>query len=118
MAHNLIVHYGLYKEMDVFVSQQGAAGESRQATAHPSPLSLTVSLSTSRFVPLPCYLSQRPPLIDHTEMTRFHSDDYINFLRSITPDNMTEHLKELQKCEDRGEGRGQGRGNGEKERKG
>jgi histone deacetylase 1/2 len=57
MAHNLIVNYNLYKEMDIF----------------------------------------RPPLIDHTEMTRFHSDDYINFLRTITPDNMHEHLRELQR---------------------
>lgn len=42
---------------------------------------------------------QRPPLIDHSEMTRFHSDDYVNFLRSISPDNMHEHLRQLQRCE-------------------
>lgn len=42
---------------------------------------------------------QRPPLVDHTEMTRFHSDDYINFLRVISPDNMQDHLRELQRCE-------------------
>lgn len=57
MAHNLIVNYNLYKEMDVF----------------------------------------RPPLVDHTELTRFHSDDYINFLRVISPDNMHDHLRELQR---------------------
>jgi histone deacetylase 1/2 len=57
MAHNLIVNYNLYKEMDVF----------------------------------------RPPLIDHAELTRFHSDDYVNFLRTISPDNMHEHLRELQR---------------------
>ena len=39
----------------------------------------------------------RPQLIDHAEMTRFHSDDYVNFLRSISPDNMLEHLRELQR---------------------
>jgi len=43
--------------------------------------------------------AQRPPLIDAAEMTRFHSDDYINFLRVITPDNMQDHLRELQRCE-------------------
>jgi len=42
---------------------------------------------------------QRPRLIDHMEMTRFHTDDYINFLRSISPDNMHEHLRQLQRCE-------------------
>ena len=57
MAHNLIVNYNLYREMDVF----------------------------------------RPPLIDHTELTRFHSDDYINFLRTISPDNMADHMRELQR---------------------
>ena len=57
MAHNLIVNYNLYKEMDVF----------------------------------------RPPLCDHTDMTRFHSDDYVNFLRTISPDNMHDHLRQLQR---------------------
>lgn len=44
-------------------------------------------------------LVQRPPLVDHTELTRFHSDDYINFIRGISPDNMQDHLRELQRCE-------------------
>ena len=48
MTHNLVVNYGLYRQMEVF---------------RPKPIS-----------------SQR--------MTRFHSDDYINFLRVITQDNM------------------------------
>jgi histone deacetylase 1/2 len=57
MAHNLIVGYNLYKDMDVF----------------------------------------RPPLVDAGELTRFHSDDYVNFLRAVTPDNMHEHLRQLQR---------------------
>ncbi len=57
MAHNLIVQYNLYKEMDVF----------------------------------------RPPLVDAGELTKFHSDDYINFLRAVTPDNMHDHLRQLQR---------------------
>jgi histone deacetylase 1/2 len=43
-----------------------------------------------------CFM-QRPPLVDHTELTRFHSDDYVNFLRVISPDNMHDHLRELQR---------------------
>ncbi len=31
-------------------------------------------------------------------MTRFHSDDYVNFLRVITPDNMQEYMRQLQRC--------------------
>eukprot|EP00160_Parvularia_atlantis_P011115 Unigene2164_Nuclearia_a/m.6713 Unigene2164_Nuclearia_a/g.6713 ORF Unigene2164_Nuclearia_a/g.6713 Unigene2164_Nuclearia_a/m.6713 type:complete len:401 (-) Unigene2164_Nuclearia_a:17-1219(-) len=30
-------------------------------------------------------------------MTQFHSDDYVNFLRRITPDNMAEYSKQLQR---------------------
>jgi len=36
------------------------------------------------------------------EMTKFHSDDYIKFLRTIRPDNMSEHNKHMQRCEYRG----------------
>ena len=32
-------------------------------------------------------------------MTRFHSDDYVNFLRVVSPDNMHDYLRELQRCE-------------------
>lgn len=31
-------------------------------------------------------------------MTKYHSDDYIRFLRSIRPDNMGEYNKQMQRC--------------------
>lgn len=31
-------------------------------------------------------------------MTKYHSDDYIKFLRSIRPDNMSEYSKQMQRC--------------------
>lgn len=31
-------------------------------------------------------------------MTKYHSDDYIKFLRSIRPDNMSEFSKQMQRC--------------------
>lgn len=31
-------------------------------------------------------------------MTKYHSDDYIKFLRSIRPDNMSEFTKQMQRC--------------------
>ena len=37
----------------------------------------------------------RPKLATMREMTRFHGDDYINFLRLITPKNMMEYSKQL-----------------------
>lgn len=39
----------------------------------------------------------RPRLISPGAMTRFHSDDYINFLRVITPDNMQDYIRQLQR---------------------
>lgn len=39
----------------------------------------------------------RPHKATQDEMTKFHSDDYIKFLRSIRPDNMTEYSKLLQR---------------------
>eukprot|EP00941_MAST-03F_sp_MAST-3F-sp1_P000212 g212.t1 len=39
----------------------------------------------------------RPQLATPNQMTTFHSDDYINFLRTITPDNMGEYLRQLQR---------------------
>lgn len=30
-------------------------------------------------------------------LTKFHSDDYINFLRMITPDNMGDYVRQLQR---------------------
>ena len=37
----------------------------------------------------------RPPLVPASEMTRFHSDDYINFLRNTTPDTQGEYSRQL-----------------------
>mmetsp|Transcript_23268 Transcript_23268/g.41152 ORF Transcript_23268/g.41152 Transcript_23268/m.41152 type:complete len:440 (+) Transcript_23268:137-1456(+) len=39
----------------------------------------------------------RPPLIKQAEITRFHSDDYVNFLRMVTPDNMSQYTRQLQR---------------------
>lgn len=37
----------------------------------------------------------RPPLVPASAMTRFHSDDYINFLRNTTPDTQAEYSRQL-----------------------
>lgn len=39
----------------------------------------------------------RPTLIPPSTLTKFHSDDYINFLRMITPDNMGDYVRQLQR---------------------
>lgn len=39
----------------------------------------------------------RPHKCNSEEMTKYHSDDYIKFLRSIRPDNMSEYTKQMQR---------------------
>lgn len=46
-----------------------------------------------------CGGAQRPKPVSESQLTRFHSDDYINFLKIITPDNMNDYLRQLQRCE-------------------
>lgn len=48
---------------------------------------------------LPSLCTQRPHKANGEEMTKYHSDDYIKFLRSIRPDNMSEYSKQMQRCE-------------------
>jgi histone deacetylase 1/2 len=39
----------------------------------------------------------RPHKATMEEMTKYHSDDYVKFLRSIRPDNMSEYTKQMQR---------------------
>eukprot|EP00466_Bigelowiella_natans_P007278 jgi/Bigna1/57963/fgenesh1_pm.42_\ len=39
----------------------------------------------------------RPDLVEDEMMTMFHSDDYVHFLQSVTPDNMNDYSRELQR---------------------
>ncbi|KAL4844902.1 hypothetical protein H8958_022005 [Nasalis larvatus] len=39
----------------------------------------------------------RPHKANAEEMTKYHSDNYINFLRSVGPDNMWEYSKQMQR---------------------
>lgn len=39
----------------------------------------------------------RPRLCTEDDITRFHSEDYIHFLKLITPDNMNEFTRQLQR---------------------
>ena len=41
--------------------------------------------------------SQRPSAATFDEMAKFHSDEYVRFLRMITPDNMSEYTKQMQR---------------------
>ena len=45
------------------------------------------------------HLLQRPHKANLEEMTKYHSDDYVKFLKTIRPDNMSEYTKQMQRCE-------------------
>lgn len=68
IVHHLLLAYDLCKEMDIFVS-----------------------------VIVLCDI-QKPQLIDYKDIMRFHSDDYVNFLRTINPDNAAMMGKEQIQC--------------------
>lgn len=40
----------------------------------------------------------QPPRATANDMTKFHSDDYISFLRRVSPDNIEDLQKQLQRC--------------------
>ncbi len=42
--------------------------------------------------------TKRPKRATELDMTKFHSDDYIQFLRLVSPDNMNDYTKQLQRC--------------------
>ncbi len=56
--------------------------------------------NTSYVFPFLNSLFQRPRYASEAEVTKFHSDDYIDFLRLVTPDNMNEYSKQLIRCKD------------------
>ena len=84
MTHNLLLNYGLYRKMEIYVSCEMRSVCSKFPFS-PFKFSCTLCL-------------QRPHKATAEEMTKFHSDDYIRFLRSIRPDNMSEYNKQMQRC--------------------
>lgn len=55
MTHNLLLHYGLHKNLEVY----------------------------------------RPQPASDPDLTRFHSDDYIDFIKNVTPDAQHDFLKQV-----------------------
>jgi histone deacetylase 1/2 len=76
MCHALVMNYGLYKKMEIFVRRSLLTSHS-----HVSDLCI-----------------QRAKPATKREMTQFHSDDYVEFLGRITPSNMHSYIKEQHKC--------------------
>lgn len=89
MTHNLLLNYGLYRKMEIYVRET-------------LTFLFLCTFTNLYLVKLPffvCLSVQRPHKANAEEMTKYHSDDYIKFLRSIRPDNMSEYSKQMQRCE-------------------
>lgn len=70
-------------------------------TTHATNLLATFAINPDTLCTLP---PQRPMHAKFEEICRFHSDEYTSFLKVITPENMAEHAKQLQRCTSRWRG--------------
>lgn len=68
MTHSLVMNYGLYKKMEIFVS--------------PAVFLLPLSSLTVR----PFTSIQRAKPATRKEMAQFHTDEYVDFLSRVSPD--------------------------------
>lgn len=95
MAHNLLLNYGLYKKMEIYVRlsrpSAGSAWLLARSLCHSRP---QVALEPTS----DCACAQRPSPATFEELSKFHSEEYMRFLKTITPDNMGEYSKQMQRC--------------------
>ena len=88
MTHNLVLNYNLLEHMDVYVSNLTSSD------------SVIYSLLTTRII---CgstwYRPQRPIRASKDQLTRFHSDEYIDFLETVTPETSEEMTGGGVRCE-------------------
>lgn len=85
MTHNLLLNYGLYKKMEICMLSP--------RTCNSGHLFLSDTLAFLCSSP-----PDRPERATEADMTKYHSDEYINFLKTITPDNITENSKLMSRC--------------------
>ncbi|KAF2006358.1 hypothetical protein P154DRAFT_570423 [Amniculicola lignicola CBS 123094] len=83
MAHSLIMNYGLYSKMEIYVRLP--------LDAPPAPPASPVLCESDTD------WCQRAKPASKYEMTQFHTDEYIDFLHKVTPDNMDNFAKEQSK---------------------
>lgn len=55
---------------------------------------LLLSCPRSSIATLPM---QRPAPASFDELSKFHSEEYVRFMRTISPDNMADHTKHMQR---------------------
>ena len=93
MAHNLILNYGLYKRMEIFVRARLSSLLSHALLFLLRSQFIWTTRNRAKMRP-----QQRPQQLSESEMTKFHADDYVHFLQHVSPDNMNEYSRELNRC--------------------
>ena len=81
MAHDLIVRYGLHRHMEVRNVVMGHMGEGEASVLFFALASHADDLA------LPLVQMLRPVLMSEETMQAFHSKEYIDFLKNVTPEN-------------------------------
>lgn len=67
-------------------------GQSHPMKPHRVKMTHNLLLNYGLYKYMTCY---RPHLCTAQEMSKFHADEYVDFLKRITPDNMNEYSKQL-----------------------
>lgn len=83
MAHNLILNYGLDKKMDVLVRTLPVFRVGHRPRAHRCP----------------AFRFQKPVRSTAHEMTKFHTDEYVDFLTRVSPETVEEMSGGGTRCE-------------------
>lgn len=79
MTHSLVMNYGLYKKMEIFVRS------SFLPCSPPPPPASSPPCVPAGLTPLG-YDLQRAKPATRKEMAQFHTDEYVDFLGRVTPD--------------------------------
>jgi histone deacetylase 1/2 len=99
VAHSLIMNYGCYKKMEIYVSVTFSPfllftfWPPPNNHFHAPPFPWTVLYS---YTMLTTTLQRAKPATKN-EMAQFHTDEYVEFLQKVTPDNMDQYQKEQNK---------------------
>ena len=85
MANSLVLHYGLYSKLDGVRCLLGhrPRGLQRAPGVHTHARSFAPTLLR----PTPCLQYYTPTRAGPEDMAAFHASDYVDFLRTVTPDN-------------------------------
>ena len=94
MAHSLIVHYGLASHMEVRLGCNPAIA-SNAVLVLACNLRCVQSMECQNCIACAihcqamkqCLQIYHPHLASAADMTKFHAEDYIDFLQNVTPDN-------------------------------